>query len=124
MSLMRVLFPMPVSPTTAVRLPGMKSCENDSMTLRVPSGYVKSTSVKRTPTLPSRRIGSPFCSCGSSSSHRRSTEATVWTAVANCRDMRDIGLWICPTSCRKAVIVPKVMVPAAMPVTPHEKAVM
>ena len=124
MSLMRVLFPIPVSPTTAVRVPGRKSWLKPSMVFLVASAYVKSTSLKRTPTCPSSLIGSPLSSCGSSSSQSRSTDATVWTAVANCLDMREIGLWICPTSWRKAAMVPNVMVPAAMPVTPHEKAVM
>ena len=83
---------------------------------------MKSTSVRRTPTFPSSLRGSPRCSCGSSSSQSRSTDVTVWTAVENWRDILEIGLWICPTSWRKAVMVPKVMAPDAMPVTPHEKA--
>ena len=35
----------------------------------------------------------------------------------------EIGRWICPTSWRNAVIVPKVMAFEAMPATPQEKAV-
>ena len=119
-----VLFPMPVSPTTAVMEPGLKSWLNPSMTFSEPSGYMKSTPENLTPSWPSRRCGSPFSSCGRSSSPSLSIDVIVCIRVGICLAILEIGLCTCPTSWRKAVMVPKVIACAAMPDTPHAKAVM
>ena len=74
--------------------------------------------------MPSIISASPSSSPGIASiSISLSMEALQWKRDGSCSLISSKGRCICPTSCRKAVIRPKLTLPSHIPLTPQRKAI-